>query len=69
MLRITSQKPNHHLLFTLTLEEEELGEEETLEGLGRRGRGRSGGRLGGREQETREHRGQGQEDGLQTYQS
>ena len=50
----------------LTLEEEQLGEEETLEGLGRRGGGRGGGGLGGREQETREHAGQGQDDGLKT---
>ena len=65
---LTSQNPNHHLCFTLTLEEEELGEEETLEGLGRGGGGRGGGGLGGREQETREHAGQGQDDGLQTEQ-
>lgn len=56
---------NIHFLI-LTFEEEELGEEETFEGLGRRGGGRGGGGLGGREQETREHGGQGEDDGLQT---
>ena len=57
---------HHRAIFSLTLEEEELGEEETLEGLGRGGGGGGGGGLGGREQETREHGGQGQDDGLKT---
>ena len=63
---LTQSSANVKHILTLTLEEEELGEEETLEGLGRRGGGGGGGGLGGREQETREHGGQGQDDGLKT---
>ena len=49
----------------VTFEEEELGQEETLEGLGRGGRGGGGGGLGGGHQQGRHQAGERQHNRLQ----
>ena len=49
----------------VTFEEEELGQEETLEGLGRGCRGGGWGGLGGGQQESRHQAGERQHDRLQ----